>query len=64
MANTVWNTTTSAPSTFQNNSLNENSRLVRLVEDLEIKKDIPLDELSLTENGSTSNNGNSQISSV
>ena len=64
MASTVWNIDTTAPATYTENPYDNNSNLVRLIEDPKIKKDIRFDELSLSENGGTSTNGGSQLNTV
>ena len=64
MASTVWNIDTTAPATYTENPYDNNSNLVRLIEDPEIKKDIRFDELSLSENGGTPTNGGSQLNTV
>ena len=64
MANTVWNIDTTTPATYTENPYDNNSNLVRLIEDPEIKKDIRFDELSLSENGGTPTNGGSQLNTV
>lgn len=64
MASTVWNIDTTAPATYTENPYDNNSNLVRLIEDPKIKKDIRFDELSLRENGGTSTNGGSQLNTV
>lgn len=64
MASTVWNIDTTAPATYTENPYDNNSNLVRLIEDPRIKKDIRFDELSLSENGGTSTNGGSQLNTV
>ena len=64
MASTVWNIDTTAPATQTENPYDNNSNLVRLIEDPKIKKDIRFDELSLSENGGTSTNGGSQLNTV
>ena len=64
MASTVWNIDTTAPATYTENPYDNNSNLVRLIEDPEIKKDIRFDELSLSENGGTPINGGSQLNTV
>ena len=64
MASTVWNIDTTTPATYTENPYDNNSNLVRLIEDPKIKKDIRFDELSLSENGGTSTNGGSQLNTV
>ena len=64
MASTVWNIDTTAPATYTENPYDNNSNLVRLIEDPKIKKDIRFDKLSLRENGGTSTNGGSQLNTV
>ena len=64
MASTVWNIDTTTPATYTENPYDNNSNLVRLIEDPEIKKDIRFDELSLSENGGTPTNGGSQLNTV
>lgn len=64
MASTIWNIDTTAPATYTENPYDNNSNLVRLIEDPKIKKDIRFDELSLSENGGTSTNGGSQLNTV
>ena len=64
MASTVWNIDTTAPATYTENPYDNNSNLVRLIEDPKIKKDIRFDELSLSENGGTPTNGGSQLNTV
>lgn len=64
MASTVWNIDTTAPATYTENPYDNNSNLVRLIEDPKIKKDIRFDELSLSENGGTSTNGGSRLNTV
>ena len=64
MASTVWNIDTTATATYTENPYDNNSNLVRLIEDPKIKKDIRFDELSLSENGGTSTNGGSQLNTV
>ena len=64
MASTVWNIDTTAPATYTENPYDNNSNLVRLIEDPEIKKDIRFDELSLSENGGIPTNGGSQLNTV
>ena len=64
MASTVWNIDTTAPATYTENPYDNNSNLVRLIEDPKIKKDIRFDELSLREDGGTSINGGSELNTV
>ena len=64
MASTIWNIDTTAPATYTENPYDNNSNLVRLIEDPKIKKNIHFDELSLSENGGTSTNGGSQLNTV
>lgn len=64
MANTVWNTETSSPAPFYKNTYNENSKLVRLVEDPEIKKDIQFDELSLDFSIGSADNGGHKLQTI
>lgn len=64
MANTIWNVNTSSPAQLNENPYDEHSRLVRLIEDPTIKKDIKFDELSLSKTGGTTTNGGSQLNTI
>lgn len=64
MPATIWNGGTNVPNNYQENETSDKSRLVRLTEDPDIKKDIQFDELSLELKGGSENNGGSQTGTV
>lgn len=64
MAGTIWNASTSIPATFYENEYGNNSKIVRLTEDPDIKKDIKFDELSIELQNSTEDNGGSQLNTA
>lgn len=58
MADLSWNNPLNTPASYSDSSeLNETSRLVRLVEDPDIKKNIEFDELSMNYNGQDGGTG-------
>lgn len=64
MAEMIWNSTPAVPATFYENDYENNSKIVRLTEDPEIKRDIRFDELSLNLKEATPDNGGSQVNTV